>query len=504
MNRADNMSAFEFRIGTHIQHDSFRLVDEARHVRWRQVMTATQLQRGPDEQPEHNAQGGKEGRMIAHKFSKLFHVFRRSLRMLSRGREGSAKHRVRQRMQASRNNPASSYGHFFREMAIIAVAVTASVMPYELARAADGTGNQDLKVLRKEIETRSKELEHKRARHERLGNDLRAAEAHAAVVVKRLRQLETSLTRKSQQLESLRTQAAAREQATKIARTHLGREVRASFVLGRTDYVKILLNQGEPRLIAKALSLHGYVARARAGRISSLLDELARLASIEETIKTERDALNKLAVSTRAARGELDVQRARREQTLAALSSDIISTADQVAELRKNAERLSRITARVIQRSRSRPLEVAGIERAVFSAMRGKLSWPTRGRMAASFGAPRGASEIRSTGVVLRAPTGQPIRSIAGGRVVYADWVRGFGLVVIVDHGHKYLSLYGHARELLKETGDWVESGEALGTVGDSGGQSKSGLYFEIRRGARPQNPRRWCKGRPSDRSDNA
>ena len=131
-----------------------------------------------------------------------------------------------------------------------------------------------------------------------------------------------------------------------------------------------------------------------------------------------------------------------------------------------------------------------------FKTLRGKLPWPVRGSLKRSFGSRRNEAEQAIQGVILKAPMGKQVRAIAHGRVVFADWLRGFGLMVIVDHGGGYMSLYGHNQSLKREPGEWIAAGDSLATVGDSGGKSGPGLYFEIRRDGRPQNPTKWCSRR--------
>jgi len=128
------------------------------------------------------------------------------------------------------------------------------------------------------------------------------------------------------------------------------------------------------------------------------------------------------------------------------------------------------------------------------------LTWPVAGRLAGDYGQPRGAGPARWTGVLLETPAGTPVRAVYHGRVAFADWLQGLGLLVIVDHGGGYMSLYGHNAALLKEPGDWVEPGEAIAEVGDTGGQARSGLYFEIRSNGEPVNPHPWIGKRPAAR----
>ena len=138
--------------------------------------------------------------------------------------------------------------------------------------------------------------------------------------------------------------------------------------------------------------------------------------------------------------------------------------------------------------------EVEEIARQPFADLKGKLAWPVKGKLRKMFGRRKPLSNLRWQGVLIEAPSGRYVRAVSHGRVAFADWLRGFGNLIIIDHGNSYLSLYGHNESLFKAAGEWVEAGDVIGSTGDSGGQAKSGLYFEIRRNGKPQNPTRWCK----------
>ena len=133
-------------------------------------------------------------------------------------------------------------------------------------------------------------------------------------------------------------------------------------------------------------------------------------------------------------------------------------------------------------------------EHKAFASLKGKLYWPALGTVRALFGKPRKVAKIKWNGVIIKARRGNNVRAISHGRVAYADWLRGYGLLIIIDHGDGYMSLYGHNEDIRKETGDWVEEGEIIGSVGNTGGQAKTGLYFEIRHNGKPTNPKIWCR----------
>jgi septal ring factor EnvC (AmiA/AmiB activator) len=163
-----------------------------------------------------------------------------------------------------------------------------------------------------------------------------------------------------------------------------------------------------------------------------------------------------------------------------------------VDQLKANQSALEKVLRAVQESMADLP---ANLGNSPFASLQGKLKWPAQGRMVHHFGAYREQGALRWNGVLIAAPPGSPVRAVHHGRVVFADWMRGFGNLIIVDHGGGYMSLYGHNESLLKGPGDWVRGGETLATSGNSGGQSQAGLYFEIRHKGTPVNPARWCRG---------
>lgn len=187
--------------------------------------------------------------------------------------------------------------------------------------------------------------------------------------------------------------------------------------------------------------------------------------------------------------------RERRARVLAELEGTIASGAEQVAALEADAASLRALIADLEQRGQI--LAEADVETTPLAARRGRLPWPVAGPLVARFGAPRDAGRLRWDGVVLAAPEGAEVRAVHGGRVVYADWLRGLGHLVIIDHGDDYMTLYGNNQTVLAGNGDWVVAGETIALSGTTGGRGADGLYFGVRRDGEPLDPERWCRARP-------
>jgi septal ring factor EnvC (AmiA/AmiB activator) len=215
------------------------------------------------------------------------------------------------------------------------------------------------------------------------------------------------------------------------------------------------------------------------------LGESQRLAG-EALARQER--LARLQAASRADREKILVERRERRRVLERVAGEIRHSRKEIKVLRADATRLSRLVEELAR------LAPAQARKEPFSKLRGKLSLPVRGELTGRFGAPRGAAGMEAKGVFIRAREGEPVRAVAGGQVVYAEWMRGFGNLLILDHGEAYLSIYANAESLLKQVGDRVSSGEAVATTGASGGNEQTGLYFEMRHLGRAFDPLRWVK----------
>jgi septal ring factor EnvC (AmiA/AmiB activator) len=241
----------------------------------------------------------------------------------------------------------------------------------------------------------------------------------------------------------------------------------------------------EPGEVGRALHYLGYISRAAAALLAEQRAAAAELERLAGQARARAERLRAIEQASRADRDKLLSERRERRRVLDRVSADIRKSRKEMSVLRADEARLARLIAAI---GKSAP--GAGS----FSALRGSLRLPVRGELAQRFGAPRGAAGTEAKGVFIRAPQGQPVRAIAPGQVVYADWMRGFGNLLILDHGESYLSIYANNESLLKQLGDAVGPGEPIATTGSSGGNEETGLYFEMRHLGRPFDPLSWVK----------
>ena len=367
------------------------------------------------------------------------------------------------------------------------------------AQLAAPKQRSDLGSVHRQIGQEQRRIEQVGQQREALTAALARSEQQANVVNSRVRQFAEALREKRRSLSSLRARRAEQVALLRDARTKLAERVRDAHRAGRGETLKLLLNLEDPGTAARALAYHTYATRRRGAEIAGTVAQIEQLAGLEQDIQEETQTLALLHTRANAARDQLQVERERRGGLVNTLGAQLINAEDKLADLRSAERNLLAVVKRI--RAREDTLEpTAQITLKPFASDRGQMLWPTRGRLATDFSARANSVQLHWQGVLITAPPGQPVHAIASGRVAFADWIRGFGLVVVVEHEGGFMSMYGHAQELLTEAGTWVNANEPIAAVGDTGGQAKTGLYFEIRKAGTPQSPRRWCKGLPRSR----
>jgi septal ring factor EnvC (AmiA/AmiB activator) len=231
----------------------------------------------------------------------------------------------------------------------------------------------------------------------------------------------------------------------------------------------------------------------RAGNIETVSAFLRELAELRGKVAAEEARLANLAKQRYDELTKLNTAQEQRRQLLVSLRGRMAEEGREIEHLAAQEKDLSQLIAELSSILSDYPIS----SESPFSEHKGRLTWPVAGLLVHDFGQPRVTDRLKWNGVVLAAPRGHEVRSVYHGRVVFSDWLAGLGLLVIVEHGEGYMTLYGYNETTLKNTGDWVAPGDVIATVGDSGGQSRTALYFEIRRGTRPLNPRKWVTRRP-------
>lgn len=363
-----------------------------------------------------------------------------------------------------------------------------------IAQAQRDDAERELSRLQQVITGLQQELRSARAQRSAASRALEDHERAIADLGRARRALEATARELGSELDRLEAARRRLESQADGEREALARQLRVVWVMGREDRMKLLLERRDPGDIARLLRYHGYFTRERRERIAALSDTLARLDTTVQAIARESARLEAVRAEQARREAEMVAERARRADAVAALDLELRESSARLAGLERDRDRLEELLRRLREAINDIPAELEPPRS--FAELRGRLPWPLPGRLARRFGTPREEAGLAWQGVLLEAPPGGDVRAVAHGRVVFADWLRGFGQLLILDHGGGYMSLYGHNESLLRSPGEWVNPGDVVATVGDSGGHDRAGLYFEIRRDGRPEDPVRWCSDR--------
>ena len=375
-------------------------------------------------------------------------------------------------------------------------------LPLLLLAAAAGAGEEpdtrekqaELEALRAEIQAVQQQLARDLGQRDQLTGELRMAERELAAAASALREVNIQIDFKQDRLSELEAEQRARRARLGSEREALATQVRAAYLAGREEKMKLLLNQQDPATFGRVLVYYDYLNRERTERIETVLEQLTRLVELESEIAAEVADLARVREQRAELLQRLEASRDQRATVLASLEQSIRTRNAELDALQRDEKALADLVASLLDVFADIPDRLS--DQVAFNSLRGKLSWPADGRLVARFGQPRAEGRMRWNGMMIAAEPGTPVRAVSHGRVAYADWLPHYGLLLILEHGDGYLSLYGHNQTLYKEVGDWVVPGEIVAAMGDSGGQQRAALYFEIRHNKDVQDPARWLSSR--------
>ena len=370
--------------------------------------------------------------------------------------------------------------------AILGLGLYLALPPEPAYAATPDDPRARLEQLDADLERLERALQASRVDRDAVAEELRTADLTIADLAADVRRAQERLDTRLAGIATMEAEIERLEALEAAQREALLAQLRSAWLIARRDPLQLMLEAESPDRLGRLLHFHRLVTEARLAALTAweqartaLGTERTRLESETEVLRTERDAL-----AARAA--GLERARRGRARVLATLDAGIRQREDARGELLADRERLGELLER-LSREAQRPSGAA------FAEARGRLPWPVTPSIAQAFGAPRGRGQLPANGVLLRATAGTEVRAVAAGQVVFADWMRGFGLLVIVDHGGGFMSLYGQTESVLRSTGARVEAGEPIATAGQSGGGGQSGLWFEIRRAGKPEDPVTWC-----------
>jgi septal ring factor EnvC (AmiA/AmiB activator) len=361
--------------------------------------------------------------------------------------------------------------------------------------AADSAASKEaeLKQIRSRIEAIRRAIHADAERRDALAGQLKSAELEIQSARERLESVRSRRAQAEARLRNLQEERRQTERKIDAEREALAGELRAAYMIGREEQLKLWLNQRDPAELGRMLAYYGYFGRARADRITAITEHLEHLTLLTEKIAAETEQLKALEEeNAREVKALADV-RNRRAQTLASVQSKLKSRNDELAKLQRDAQALEKLVEELRRAIEAFP----ELDQRPFHLVQGKLPWPVRGELLARFGQVRAGGPLKWQGIVIGAQRGAQVRAPYYGRVVYADWLPGLGLLIVLDHGGGYMSLYGHNEQLYRRVGDRVAPGDVLAAVGDAAGVGKPGLYFEVRKGRQVLDPTLWLTRRP-------
>lgn len=347
-----------------------------------------------------------------------------------------------------------------------------------------------LEALKAQISKLEKKLRQQTGERSQSYQDLRSAEINIGKFSRRIITTRKDIAQQDKALNKLSGKIAKLEQRLSLHRKSIRQQIRIAYQLGNRATLQLMLNQEDPAQLGRALSYANYLNQARLDAMAEsklLAQELNQLRQRHQLNRNQLAATNYQLLNDRK---QLVKQNTQRQTAIKQLDAELNVGGKQLHGMQQDRQRLEALLRSLGELLADIP--PPPLEQRPFKSMRGKLQWPLPGKILENFNQPRGAGDLRWRGLLIGAPQGDKVRSVYYGQVVFADWLSGFGLISIVDHGEGFMSLYAHNESLLKETGDWVSPGEILATAGSSGGQGGTGLYFEIRVQGRTVNPQNW------------
>jgi murein hydrolase activator len=360
-----------------------------------------------------------------------------------------------------------------------------------LAQSDEEKTREQLQQLEVDIKRISSEISDASSRHNELQQQLRKAEVELGTLQRGITENQRALKAGAKDLADLQQQRSAHEKARDQQQARIALELKTAWQMGRQGELKVLLNQESPHTVARSLGYYRYFFRARNTLLGQYRKTLRELEELQQRIDTKLLELESRGETLEKQQVDLTAAQDSQKLALAKLNDSISSKSAQLKQKeqdRKQLEDLLRAIEKAIV-----DLKVP-TNYAAFKSARGQMPWPVDGKPSNQFDRPRNEGKMRWQGITIPAAEGATVKAIHHGRVVFADWLRGSGLLLIIDHGDGYMSLYAHNASLLREVGEWVSAGTPVSTVGNTGGEDQAALYFEIRHKGKPTNPSNWCK----------
>ncbi len=362
---------------------------------------------------------------------------------------------------------------------------------FESVAADDvATKKKALHDLQAEIKQTDAEVKRLYQQRDQLIGLLKQQDKHYGQLIKKIRELEGQTKAHKKELGKLSKKIIQIQQNINREKGELESLIKAAHAMGGHERIKVILNQQDPVLSSRILVYYDYLNKNRVKKLKKINSQLEQLQRLEKEQQSKKEVLEAALKKLKQEQTEVSRVRKERKQTLKKLKQQVVSKKAELLQLKRNESKLKQLIESLQRRGEDFPFQEGPGK--PFAQLKGRLPWPLSGKIIKKFNSPR--AESRWDGVLISAREGADIHAVTRGRIVYADWLRGYGLLTIIDHGKGYMTLYAFNQSLYKTEGDWVEAGDVIASVGNSGGRSQSALYFGIRRKGRPLNPQLWCR----------
>jgi len=354
---------------------------------------------------------------------------------------------------------------------------------------ANNDGNKELKILKGKITNLSTQLNQDKQTRKELIDSLASTEKKIGAIGHSIHLLEKDILRQDQQLNDLANKNAIQRSSLNKQRNQLSGQVVSAYAMGRQERLKMMLNQQDPALMNRVMTYYDYFNRERVRQIDLTKQMIKEISDTELVIGATKKLLQQNHTEKKNQLNEMHLAKLARSDLVKKLNLDIKTNSQSLTQLKEDAKALTNLLADIVKQQRIQKQ----IKQKKLTQLKGRLPWPTSGYLSVFYGAPK-AGGVNWDGVFIKATEGDEVKAIHSGRVAYADWLRGYGLLLIIDHGEGIMTLYGHNQSLFKEVGDNVIAEEPIAMIGNSGGQKSAGLYFSVRKNGKPSNPKNWCK----------
>lgn len=358
-----------------------------------------------------------------------------------------------------------------------------------LAFAADKT-QEKLSTITTEIKSLQQGIAHDQDSQKNIENDLQATEVKMSRLSTSIAKLDTEMTQLRQDIISLNQQVMTLQNKLSQQQASLSEEMRNIYQLGQDSALKLILNTEAPDDLQRMMQYFRLLNQEKITKMTAIKNNLDHLEQLQQHLQQRQTQLSNIRLQEAELVHDMTQQQAQRQKLIAAIDDALTAKTDRLRTLQQNRQSLEGL---VQQLQNQQPITT--LPPFSFAKLQGRLPWPVAGSITDHFGSSIDESNLQWSGVLISTPTNTPVHAIYPGRVIFADWLKGFGLLVIIDHGQDYMSLYGRNDALLVKTGDNITFGQIIAKAGSTGGYSKSGLYFEIRHQGDPVNPEQWCQG---------